>query len=90
LCSPSLAGIDLLLGGGTHAALVTGVASKAFEQAVLMLMHGGAVAYIGLPGGKSDEIRASISTITNWELSIRGSNVTIAPPPALDGTANMQ
>jgi propanol-preferring alcohol dehydrogenase len=28
-----------------------------------------------LPGGKSDEIRASISAITNWELSVRGSNV---------------
>ena len=27
------------------------------------------------PGGKKDEIRASISAITNWELSVRGSNV---------------
>ena len=61
--------------GGTHAAVVTAVASKAFEQAVLMLRPGGTVAYIGLPGGKSDEIRASISAITNWELSVRGSNV---------------
>ena len=61
--------------GGTHAAVVTAVASKAFEQAVLMLRPGGTVAYIGLPGGKSDEIRASISAITNWELSVLGSNV---------------
>ena len=61
--------------GGAHAAVVTAVATKAFEQAILMLRPGGTVAYIGLPGGKSDEIRASISAITNWELSIRGSNV---------------
>jgi propanol-preferring alcohol dehydrogenase len=61
--------------GGTHAAVVTAVASRAFEQAILMLRPGGTVAYIGLPGGKSDEIRASISAITNWELSVRGSNV---------------
>ena len=47
--------------GGTHAAVVTAVAARAFEQAVLMLRPGGTVAYIGLPGGKSDEIRASIS-----------------------------
>ena len=61
--------------GGTHAAVVTAVATKAFEQAILMLRPGGTVSYIGLPGGKSDEIRTSISAITNWELSIRGSNV---------------
>jgi propanol-preferring alcohol dehydrogenase len=61
--------------GGTHAAVVTAVATKAFEQAILMLRPGGTVAYIGLPGGKSDEIRTSIAAITNWELSIRGSNV---------------
>ena len=56
-------------------AVVTAVASKAFEQAILMLRPGGTVAYIGLPGGKADEIRTSISAITNWELSVRGSNV---------------
>jgi alcohol dehydrogenase, propanol-preferring len=61
--------------GGAHAAVVTAVASTAFEQAILMLRPGGTVAYIGLPGGKSDEIRASISAIVNWELSVRGSNV---------------
>ena len=61
--------------GGGHAAVVTAVASKAFEQAIVMLRPGGTVVYIGLPGGKSDEIRTSISTITNWELSVRGSNV---------------
>ena len=61
--------------GGAHAAVVTAVASRAFEQAILMLRPAGTVAYIGLPGGKSDEIRASISAITNWELSVRGSNV---------------
>jgi propanol-preferring alcohol dehydrogenase len=61
--------------GGAHAAVVTAVASKAFEQAILMLRPAGTVAYIGLPGGKSDEIRASISAIVNWELTVRGSNV---------------
>lgn len=61
--------------GGTHAAVVTAVASKAFEQAVPMLRPGGTVSYIGLPGGKADEIRASISAIVNGELSVRGSNV---------------
>lgn len=61
--------------GGVHGAIVTAVATKAFEQAILMLRPAGTVAYIGLPGGKADEIRASISAITNWELSVRGSNV---------------
>jgi propanol-preferring alcohol dehydrogenase len=61
--------------GGAHAAIVTAVASKAFEQAILMLRPAGTVVYIGLPGGKSDEIRTSIAAITNWELSVRGSNV---------------
>ena len=61
--------------GGAHAAVVTAVATKAFEQAILMLRPAGTVAYIGLPGGKSDEIRTSISAITNWELTVRGSNV---------------
>lgn len=61
--------------GGAHAAVVTAVATKAFEQAIQMLRPAGTVAYIGLPGGKSDEIRASISAIANWELTIRGSNV---------------
>jgi len=54
---------------------VTAVASKAFEQAILMLRPAGAVVYIGLPGGKEDKIRTSIASITNWELSVRGSNV---------------
>lgn len=61
--------------GGVHGAIVTAVATRAFEQAILMLRPAGTVAYIGLPGGQADEIRASISAITNWELSIRGSNV---------------
>ncbi len=61
--------------GGVHGAIVTAVATRAFEQAILMLRPAGTVAYIGLPGGKADEIRASISAITNWELSVRGSNV---------------
>lgn len=61
--------------GGVHAAIVTAVATKAFEQATLMLRPAGTVAYIGLPGGKADEIRASIAAIVNGELSIRGSNV---------------
>jgi alcohol dehydrogenase, propanol-preferring len=61
--------------GGAHGAVVTAVATRAFEQAIMMLRPGGTVAYIGLPGGKADEIRTSISAITNWELSVRGSNV---------------
>jgi propanol-preferring alcohol dehydrogenase len=61
--------------GGTHGAVVTAVATRAFEQAILMLRPAGTVAYIGLPGGKADEIRASISAITNWELTVTGSNV---------------
>jgi alcohol dehydrogenase, propanol-preferring len=61
--------------GGVHGAIVTAVASQAFEQAIAMLRPAGTVCYIGLPGGKKDEIRASISAITNWELSVRGSNV---------------
>lgn len=61
--------------GGSHAAVVTAVAPRAFEQAVAMLRPGGTVAWIGLPGGKADEIRTSISAIVNGELSVRGSNV---------------
>jgi propanol-preferring alcohol dehydrogenase len=61
--------------GGTHGAIVTAVATRAFEQSIRMLRPGGTVSYIGLPGGKADEIRTSISAITNWELSVRGSNV---------------
>jgi alcohol dehydrogenase, propanol-preferring len=61
--------------GGAHGAIVTAVAGRAFEQSIGMLRPGGTVAYIGLPGGKGDEIRTSISAITNWELSVRGSNV---------------
>ena len=61
--------------GGSHAAVVTAVAPRAFEQAVAMLRPAGTVAWIGLPGGKADEIRTSISAIVNGELSVRGSNV---------------
>ena len=56
-------------------AVVVAVATKAFEQAISMVRPAGTVVYIGLPGGKADEIRTSIASITNWELSIRGSNV---------------
>ena len=61
--------------GGSHGAVVTAVAPQAFEQAVGVLRPAGTVAYIGLPGGKSDQIRTSISQITNWELTVTGSNV---------------
>jgi propanol-preferring alcohol dehydrogenase len=61
--------------GGVQGAVVTAVATQAFEQAIGMLSPAGTVAYIGLPGGKADQIRASISAIVNWELSVRGSNV---------------
>jgi propanol-preferring alcohol dehydrogenase len=60
---------------GVHGAVVTAVATQAFEQAIGMLRPAGTVAYIGLPGGKADQLRASISSIVNWELSVRGSNV---------------
>ena len=61
--------------GGAHAAVVTATATKAFEQSIMMLRPAGTVSYIGLPGGKSDEIRTSISAIVNGELSVSGSNV---------------
>jgi propanol-preferring alcohol dehydrogenase len=61
--------------GGVQGAVVTAVATQAFEQAIGMLSPAGTVAYIGLPGGKADQIRASISSIVNWELNVRGSNV---------------
>jgi propanol-preferring alcohol dehydrogenase len=61
--------------GGAHGAIVTAVATKAFEQAILMLRPAGTVAYIGLPGGKGDEVRASISAISSYELTVTGSNV---------------
>ncbi|WP_374654084.1 zinc-dependent alcohol dehydrogenase [Dongia sp.] len=61
--------------GGSHGAVVTAVAPQAFEQAIGVLRPAGTVAYIGLPGGKSDQIRASIAQITNWELTVTGSNV---------------
>ena len=51
------------------------VATKAFEQAIGMLRPGGTVVFLGLPGGKTDEVRASIAAISGRELSIRGSSV---------------
>jgi propanol-preferring alcohol dehydrogenase len=48
------------IGGGVHAALVTAVATKAFEQAILMLRLAGTVIFIGVPGGKGDEHCASL------------------------------
>lgn len=61
--------------GGSHGAVVTAVATQAFEQAIGMLRPAGTVAYIGLPGGKADQVRASIAAISAWELTITGSNV---------------
>lgn len=61
--------------GGVHAAVVTAVATRAFEQAVQILRPGGTAVYIGIPGGKADEVRASIYAIAGGELTIRGSNV---------------
>ena len=40
-----------------------------------VLRNGGSVSWIGLPGGKQDEIRMSISAVVNVEATIRGSNV---------------
>jgi propanol-preferring alcohol dehydrogenase len=61
--------------GGVHGALVTAVATRAFEQALAMLRPAGTVVYIGVPGGKGDAARNSIAAITAGELNIRGSNV---------------
>lgn len=61
--------------GGVHAVLVTATSNRAFELAIQLLRPGGTAIYIGQPGGKSDEVRASIDRVVNWELSIRGSNV---------------
>ncbi|MGB8313025.1 MAG: zinc-dependent alcohol dehydrogenase [Aestuariivirga sp.] len=62
-------------GGGAHGAVVTAVSARAFEQSVTMLRPAGTVCYIGLPGGDADQIRMSISSIVNSEISVRGSNV---------------
>jgi alcohol dehydrogenase, propanol-preferring len=63
------------LGGGAHGAVVAAVATKAFEQSIGMLRPGGTVVFLGLPGGKADELRASIAAISGRELTIRGSSV---------------
>jgi propanol-preferring alcohol dehydrogenase len=61
--------------GGVHGAVVAAVATQAFEQAIGMLRVGGTVVFLGLPGGKADELRASIAQISGRELSVRGSSV---------------
>jgi alcohol dehydrogenase, propanol-preferring len=61
--------------GGVHAALVTATAPVAFEQSIGMLRPAGTVCFIGLPGGESDQIRTSIASLVNAELTVRGSNV---------------
>jgi propanol-preferring alcohol dehydrogenase len=61
--------------GGVHGAVVAAVATQAFEQAIGMLRVGGSVVFLGLPGGKADELRASIAQISGRELSVRGSSV---------------
>ena len=61
--------------GGVHGAVVAAVATQAFEQSIGMLRVGGTVVFLGLPGGKADELRASIAQISGRELSVRGSSV---------------
>ena len=61
--------------GGTHGAIVTTASPRAFEQAVELLRRGGTCVYIGVPGGKGDQIRTSISALIGGELSLRGSSV---------------
>jgi propanol-preferring alcohol dehydrogenase len=61
--------------GGVHGAVVAAVATQAFEQSIGMLRAGGTVVFLGLPGGKADELRASIAQISGRELSVRGSSV---------------
>jgi len=63
------------LGGGAHGAVVAAVATKAFEQSIGMLRPGGTVVFLGLPGGKADELKASIAAISGRELTVRGSSV---------------
>jgi propanol-preferring alcohol dehydrogenase len=62
-------------GGGAHGAVVAAVATKAFEQSIGMLRPGGTVVFLGLPGGKADELKASIAAISGRELTVRGSSV---------------
>ena len=62
-------------GGGAHGAVVAAVATQAFEQSIGMLRPGGTVVFLGLPGGKADELRTSIAAISGRELSVRGSSV---------------
>ena len=61
--------------GGVHGVVVTAVATRAFEQALGMLRPAGVAVFIGMPGGRGDEMKMSISTLVNGELSVRGSNV---------------
>jgi propanol-preferring alcohol dehydrogenase len=61
--------------GGVHGAVVAAVATQAFEQSIGMLRLGGSVVFLGLPGGKADELRASIAQISGRELSVRGSSL---------------
>jgi propanol-preferring alcohol dehydrogenase len=61
--------------GGAHGAVVAAVATKAFEQSIGMLRPGGTVVFLGLPGGKADELTASIAAISGRELTVRGSSV---------------
>ncbi|HVZ01480.1 MAG TPA: zinc-dependent alcohol dehydrogenase [Dongiaceae bacterium] len=63
------------LGGGAHGAVVAAVATKAFEQSIGMLRPGGTAVFLGLPGGKADELKASIAAISGRELTLRGSSV---------------
>jgi propanol-preferring alcohol dehydrogenase len=63
------------LGGGAHGAVVAAVATQAFEQSIGMLRPGGTVVFLGLPGGKADELKASIAAISGRELTVRGSSV---------------
>jgi alcohol dehydrogenase, propanol-preferring len=60
---------------GVHGAIVAAVSPQAFEQSIAMLRPAGVVAWIGLPGGDKDMIRASISSIVNGEKTVTGSNV---------------
>lgn len=67
--------VTALTGGGAAAAIVTAPAPAAFEQSLALIRPGGTAVFIGLPGGGRDAIRLSIAAISNWEKSIRGSNV---------------
>jgi propanol-preferring alcohol dehydrogenase len=61
--------------GGAHVALVCATQPGAFETSVSLVRAAGTVVWVGLPSMRDDRITASISTVVNAELILRGSSV---------------